>query len=46
MMRHRSQDTVAVFVKRNLADTLPTIVSALCTQLSHLPDSRVADHAM
>ena len=46
MMRHRSQATAAVFVKRNLADTLPATVSALRTQLSHLPDSRVADHAM
>ena len=46
MMCHRSQATVAVFVKHNLANTLPATVSALRTQLSQMPDSRVADHAM
>ena len=46
MMRHRSQATAAIFVKRNLADTLPATVSALRTQLSQMPNSRVIDHAM
>ena len=46
MMCHRSQATTTVFVKRNLADTLPATVLALCTQVSHLPDSHVVDHAM
>ena len=46
MMRHRSQATAAIFVKCNLEDTLPTTISALRTQLNHMLDSHVADHAM
>ena len=46
IMRHRSQATASVFVKRNLEDTLPTTVSALLTQLDQVPNSHVADHAM
>ena len=43
---HRSQATAFVFVKHNLEDTLPTMVSALLTQLDQVPYSHVADHAM
>ena len=46
MMRHHSQATIAIFVKRNLADTLPATVSALRTRLSQMSNSHVVDHAM
>ena len=45
-MRHRSQATAAVFVKKNIHDNSTTTIEVLCQQLTDLPDNKLADHLM
>ena len=37
-MRHRSNTTASIFVKKNLEDTLPPIVLELVNQLEDMPN--------
>jgi ATP-dependent DNA helicase PIF1 len=46
IMRHRSQATAAVFVKKNIHDNSPTTIEALRQQLLDLPDNKLAEHLM
>jgi hypothetical protein len=46
IMRHRSQATAAVFVKKNIHDNSPTTIEVLCQQLTDLPDNKLAEHLM
>jgi hypothetical protein len=45
-MRHRSQATATVFVKKNIHDNSPTTIEALRQQLLDLPDNKLAEHLM
>eukprot|EP01018_Ginkgo_biloba_P011228 Gb_05719 [translate_table: standard] len=46
IMRHRSQATGAVFVKKNAEESLPATIHELRTQLETLPDARLAEKVM
>jgi ATP-dependent DNA helicase PIF1 len=46
IMRHRSQETAAVFVKKNIHDNSPTTIEALRQQLLDLPDNKLVEHLM
>eukprot|EP01018_Ginkgo_biloba_P021168 Gb_06945 [translate_table: standard] len=46
IMRHRSQATSAIFVKKNAKECLPTIIEELHTQLETLPDTHLAEKVM
>eukprot|EP01018_Ginkgo_biloba_P035772 Gb_33711 [translate_table: standard] len=46
IMRHRSQATGAVFVKKNAEESLPLIIHELRTQLETLLDARLAKKVM
>ena len=42
-MRHRSNTTASVFVKKNLEDTLPPIVLELVNQLQDMPNEKIGE---
>ena len=46
IMRHCSQTTFAVFVKKNIHDNSPTTILELWQQLIDLPDNKLAEHLM
>jgi ATP-dependent DNA helicase PIF1 len=46
IMRHRSQATAAVFVKKNIHDNSPTTILDLRQQLIDLPDNKLVEHLM
>ena len=45
-MRHRSQETTSVFVKKNLHDNSPTTIDNLRQQIYDLPDNKLVEHLM
>ena len=42
-MRHRSNATAYVFVKKNLEDTLPPTVLELVNQLQDMPNEKIGE---
>jgi len=42
-MRHRSNSTASVFVKKNLEDTLPPTVHELVNQLQDMPNDKIGE---
>ena len=42
-MRHRSNSTASIFVKKNIEDTLPLIVHELVNQLQDMPNDKIGE---
>lgn len=46
MMRHRSQATTSIFVKKRIEDNLPTTVAELRQHIQNTPNSMLPDQIM
>ena len=46
IMRHRSQGTTAIFVKKSIEDDIPTTIEFLRKELSEFPDTKLAERLM
>ena len=43
IMRHRSNTTASIFVKKNLEDTLPPTVHELVNRLQDMPNDKIGE---